>query len=50
MWDHKIKQYLTLKLTDDLYNEQLFLITYKKLEGKLMRKEIRVSLDGIEIR
>ena len=24
MWDRKIKQYLTLKLTDDLYNELLF--------------------------
>ena len=50
MWDHKIKQYLTLKLTDDLHNELLFLRIYNKLKGKLSRKEIRVSLDGIEIR
>ena len=50
MWDHKIKQYLTLNLTDNLYNELLFLRTYKKLKRKLSRKEIRVSLDGIEIR
>ena len=50
MWDHKIKQYLTLKLTDDLYNKLLFFRTYNKLKGKLNRKEIRVSLDGIEIR
>ena len=50
MWNHKIKQYLTLKLTDDLYNKLLFLRTYNKLKGKLSRKEIRGPLDGIEIR
>ena len=49
MWDHKIRQYLTLKLTDDLYNELLFLRTYYKLKGKLSKKEIRLSLDGTEI-
>ena len=37
MWDHKIKQYLTLKLTDDLYNELFFLRIYKKLKRKLSR-------------
>ena len=30
MWDHKIRQYLALKLIDDQYNEILFLRTYKK--------------------
>ena len=38
MWDHKIKQYLTLKLTDDLYNELLFLRIYKKLKENWVEK------------
>ena len=44
--DYKTRKLATLNLTDNLYNELVFLRKYKELKSQQIKDETRITLDG----
>ena len=49
VFDHKSRSKIELKVTDELYNELLYLKNFKNLKNELNCFEERFSLDGTKI-
>ena len=49
VFDHKSRSKIELKVTDELYNELLYLKKFKNLKNELNCFEERFSLDGTKI-